>query len=85
MVVKLKQQRCSMAAYLPNTLLNLARMGANLTIEGDVYLSTTLLELANVASRSGAHITIAGNYLPTTLEQLANILRNQLTIVVGKT
>jgi len=73
-----------MAIYLANTLEQLVRNGVNITIEDSNYLPQTLIHLAQIAKRSGAHITISGNYLPMTLEQLARILGNNLTIVVKK-
>ena len=73
-----------MATYLPRTLMDLVRLGANITIEDSTYLPQTLLELAAIAKQTGAKITIAGSYLPMTLEQVAQILGNGLTIVVRK-
>ena len=71
-----------MAIYLPQTLIQLVRHGANIQIDGANYLPQTLVELATIAVNTGAHITISGNYLPMTLEQLAKIAGNNLTIVV---
>jgi hypothetical protein len=73
-----------MAVYLPQTLLSLVRRGANLHIDGDQYLPHTLVEIVTAARHSGAHITISGSYLPTTLEQLAAIGGNNLTLIVRR-
>ena len=71
-----------MAKYLPTTLESLVRSGANVTIEDVGYTPQTLVRLMELAVSSGAHITLSGHYLPQTLEQLAQIGRNQLTIIV---
>jgi hypothetical protein len=71
-----------MATYLPQTLENLVRLGANITIEDDTYLPQTLINLAIIARSTGAHITISGSYLPQTLEQIARIAGNNFTVIV---
>lgn len=73
-----------MAIYLPHTIEQLVRAGVNVTIEESTYMPQTLINLVTIAKKSGSHITISGNYLPVTLEQLAQIAGNQLTIVVKK-
>ncbi len=73
-----------MAVYLPQTLEQLVRLGANITIDEVVYLPQTLSNLALIAKTTGAHITISGGYLPQTLEELARIAGNNLTVVVKK-
>jgi len=73
-----------MAVYLPQTLMELVRLGANIHIEGSQYLPQTLIELATIARQTGAHITISGSYLPNTLAQLARIAGNNLTVVVSR-
>ena len=72
-----------MAMYLPATLESLARKGANITIEDSSYLPNTILNIAYIAKQTGSHVTIGGHYLPQTLDQLAQILGNQLTVVVS--
>ena len=71
-------------AYLPQTLEQLARIGANLEIGPDNnYLPQTLEALVRIVAGHGAHITIhATNLLPQTLEQLARIGGKHLTIRV---
>jgi hypothetical protein len=71
-----------MATYMPQTVMNLVRMGANINFDDAPYLPQTLLEIAAIAKLTGAKITISGSYLPQTLEQLAQILGNNLTIVL---
>ena len=71
-----------MATYIPQTLMNLVRMGVNINFDDAAYQPQTLLEIAGIAKQTGAKITISGGYLPQTLEQLALILGNNLTIVV---
>lgn len=73
-----------MPSYLPNTLEMLVSHGANITIEDSTYLPQTLLHLAQIAKQTGAHITVGGNYLPATLEQLARVAGNNLTIIVRR-
>jgi hypothetical protein len=73
-----------MSMYLPQTLENLARLGANITIEDSTYLPQTLNNLALLVKQNGGHLTISGSYLPQTLENLARIAGNKLTIVVRK-
>ena len=72
-----------MAIYLPQTLEMLVGYGVNITIENNNYLPQTLLNLVTIAKRTGAHITISGSYFPQTLEQLARIGGNNLTLIVN--
>ena len=71
-------------AYLPQTLEQLARLGANIEIgAGNIYLPQTLETLVQIVVGTGAHITIhATNQLPQTLERLARIGGRHLTIRV---
>ncbi|WP_127446252.1 hypothetical protein [Comamonas terrigena] len=71
-------------AYSPQTLEQLARIGANLEIgAGNNYMPQTLENLVRLVVGSGAHITIhSTNLLPQTLEQLARIGGSHLTIRV---
>lgn len=73
-----------MATYLPQTLLSLVQKGMNLHIEGSIYLPQTLLDLVRAARVSGAHVTISGGYLPATLEQLAQVGGNSVTLIVKR-
>ncbi len=71
-------------ALLPQTLEQLARIGANIEItDGVSYLPQTLELIVRIAAENGSHVTISANgKLPQTLEQLAKIGGNHLTIRV---
>ena len=73
-----------MAVYLPQTLVRLVELGANVHISNVTYMPQSLAEIVAAAKRTGAHVTIEGNYLPATLEALAKIGGNNLTIIVRK-
>ncbi|WP_343725519.1 hypothetical protein [Herbaspirillum huttiense] len=68
--------------FLPETLENLARLGANIEIgPNSGYLPETLEKIVRLASSREAHVVIsAQGLLPETLEKLARIGRKNLTI-----
>ena len=73
-----------MPVYLPQTILEFIRLGANITIEGANYLPQTVMMFLIAAKQSGSHITLKANYLPQTLAELAKVGGNNLTIIVSK-
>jgi len=71
-----------MAVYSPQVLENLARKGAHIHIEGAAFIPAVLLNLARMTQLYGGRITISGNYLPDTIEQMAAIAGDRLTVIV---
>lgn len=69
-------------SFLPQTLKALVERGANIDV--DNALPATLMELALIAQRTGAHITVSGGILPNTAKELADLLGNQVTFVSRK-
>jgi len=71
-------------ALLPNTVENLARMGANIEVTAETnYLPQTLENIVRIAVGAGGHVTIhAQGKLPQTLENLARIGGNSVTFQV---
>lgn len=64
---------------MPSTLKTLVQHGAN--IDADHLMPAQLLELAQIAKQTGAHITVHGTILPSTAVNVAEILGNQVTFV----
>ena len=71
-------------ALLPQTIENLARLGANIEIEPDTrLLPQTLENIVRICVGSGGHVTIsAKGKLPQMLENLVRIGKNNVTIRV---
>lgn len=71
-------------SFLPNTVENLARLGANIEITSETnYLPQTLENIVRIAAGAGGHVTIhAQGKLPQTLENLARIGGNNVTFQV---
>ncbi|EGQ9204118.1 hypothetical protein F6H22_02670 [Vibrio cholerae] len=67
---------------LPQTIENLARIGANIEIcPENNLLPQTLESIVRICVANGGHVTISAQGLfPQTLENLARIGRNKLTI-----
>lgn len=70
--------------FLPQTLEQLAQLGANLELgPGGTYMPDTLEKIVRIAKASGAHVTIsAEKYMPNTLEQLARLGGSNVTFRV---
>lgn len=66
------------------TAEKLVMLGANLEITPDArYAAVTVEKLVNIAKRSGSHITVhAGSLAALTLEKIASIGGNNVTIVI---
>lgn len=69
-------------SLFPQTIENLARMGANIEItEGTTLFPQTLENIVRLCVTAGGHVTISSNGMfPQTLERLVQIGGNNVTI-----
>ncbi|MBS9958236.1 hypothetical protein [Vibrio alginolyticus] len=71
-------------SLFPQTIENLARMGANIEItESTTLFPQTLENIVRICVAAGGHVTISSQGIfPQTLERLAQIGGNNITISV---
>lgn len=71
-----------MAVYTQQTLEALARQGANIDIDGAIFIPAVLMNLARMTRLYGGHLTVRGPYSGEIVEKMAALAGNHLTVVV---
>lgn len=71
-------------AYLPQSIEQIASIGANVSISANHMLPQSVEKIAAICKAKGGHLTLrdASKYLPQSLEKIAAIAKDHVTFVI---